>query len=55
MSKMRAPFVAAVVFPSKGRPPLKLTGGAPGRVFLRGRPSQEGDSGIIEALDWWAR
>jgi serine/threonine protein kinase len=49
-SKMRAPFVAEVVFLSKVRPPLKLTGGALARVFLRGRPGQEGDDGIIDAL-----
>src|SRR5262249_36823532 len=49
-SKMRVPFVAAVVFLSKVRPPLKLTGGVLARVFLRGRPGQKEDGGIIEAL-----
>ncbi len=49
-SKARAPYVLEVVFLSKVRPPLKLAGGVLARVFLRGRPGQDRDNGIIQAL-----
>jgi serine/threonine protein kinase len=49
-SKGRAPFIVEAVFLSRVRPPLRLPSSLLERVFLRGRPGQENDNGIVGAL-----